>query len=651
MLPLALAVAGLALAGSPEDAAACSAPAVSGNTATATCDAAGLDSFPVPALVDAVTIDVFGAQGGDKVNDGGGGGEVRATLSRSGGYTLDLEIGSAGVGNGTAGVPGGGAGGSPSLGHHAGGGGGMSIVSVGATRLMIGGGGGGAGYDDGQWAWGGNGGGLNGDSACGCLDPALVQAAGGGTQSAGGAGTGGGSSGAADTGGAGGATTGGGGGGGGYYGGGGGGDPPSGVSSGGGGGSGYVNTGDASNPMTSVTYNSPSHAGDGLVVITYVVPQAHLTSAATANFSWGASGSFNVTSTGNPKPTISLDTPLPAGLTFTPGPAGSGTGSITGAPTAAPGTYPVTARAANGSGPDDTRTVNVVVSATQPSWVTGATSATFTEGLAGSFGFDANGSPKPALSESGKLPSGVVFTDQGNGHGELSGTPVAGTAGSYPVILTASNGPGSSRTKNFTLGVAAGANSSQNGAQSPAPDPPVVNKSVVVAPSGGTVLVKVPGSKKFVQLKAGEQLPLGTIVDATNGKVVVTSAQDKSGATQSALFYGGIFKVTQVKANGEVITQLELAGPKPSCTSSKRATASRKKKKRSLWGDGKGKFGTKGTYGSATVRGTKWYVEDNCSGTLVKVARGVVAVRDFARKKTTLVKAGRSLLVRPLRRG
>jgi hypothetical protein len=68
-----------------------------------------------------------------------------------------------------------------------------------------------------------------------------------------------------------------------------------------------------------------------------------------------------------------------------------------------------------------------------------------------------------------------------------------------------------------------------------------------------------------------------------------------------------------------------------------------------LWGSGKGKFRTNGKYSAATVRGTIWLVEDRCDGTLTKVARGVVSVRDIKRKKTVKVKAGHSYLARAQR--
>ena len=65
-----------------------------------------------------------------------------------------------------------------------------------------------------------------------------------------------------------------------------------------------------------------------------------------------------------------------------------------------------------------------------------------------------------------------------------------------------------------------------------------------------------------------------------------------------------------------------------------------------MWGDGKGKFRTKGQFSSATVRGTRWVVIDRCDGTLTRVVRGSVTVRDVVRKKTVVVRAGKQYLAR-----
>jgi hypothetical protein len=67
-------------------------------------------------------------------------------------------------------------------------------------------------------------------------------------------------------------------------------------------------------------------------------------------------------------------------------------------------------------------------------------------------------------------------------------------------------------------------------------------------------------------------------------------------------------------------------------------------------GDGSGSFRTSGRYSSATVRGTKWLVQDSCAGTLTRVVRGVVAVRDDVRRRTVVLRAGKKYLARPRRR-
>lgn len=83
--------------------------------------------------------------------------------------------------------------------------------------------------------------------------------------------------------------------------------------------------------------------------------------------------------------------------------------------------------------------------------ITSANAATFTIASAGSFTVTATGSPAPTLSVTGALPSGVTFTPA---TGVLAGTPAAGSAGSYPLTFTASNGVAANATQSFTLTVA-----------------------------------------------------------------------------------------------------------------------------------------------------------------------------------------------------
>jgi Putative Ig domain len=88
-----------------------------------------------------------------------------------------------------------------------------------------------------------------------------------------------------------------------------------------------------------------------------------------------------------------------------------------------------------------------------PPAITSASSASFDTTVTGTFTVASTGSPTPALAESGTLPSGLRFTDKGNGTATLAGAPAAGTAGTYPITITASNGVSPAATQRFTLTV------------------------------------------------------------------------------------------------------------------------------------------------------------------------------------------------------
>jgi hypothetical protein len=174
--------------------------------------------------------------------------------------------------------------------------------------------------------------------------------------------------------------------------------------------------------------------------------------------------------------------------------------------------------------------------------------------------------------------------------------------------------------------------------------PPVAGKKVNAVPKSGTVKVKLPGTAVFVELVEGQQLPVGTVVDARKGHVTLVAAADKSGGTATAEFWAGIFKIGQT-GGAKPITTLELT-EKLSCPKPGKANAAARKKKRRLWGAGTGRFRTDGEYSSATVRGTQWLVEDSCNSTLTRVVKGSVSVRDFVKKKTVIVKAGKKYVAK-----
>ncbi len=170
---------------------------------------------------------------------------------------------------------------------------------------------------------------------------------------------------------------------------------------------------------------------------------------------------------------------------------------------------------------------------------------------------------------------------------------------------------------------------------------PVRNKSVVAKPISGKVLIKVPGAKKFVPLDLS-LIKNGAQVDVRKGKVQLTQA---GGGV--ATFYAGIFKLSQSRG----ITTLTLTQKLTGCKKSEKtaSAAAKKRKTRKLWGSGKGKFRTRGKYSAATIRGTKWLVQDGCRYTRTRVAQGSVKVRDQVKRKTIVVRKGKRYTARPRR--
>ena len=195
----------------------------------------------------------------------------------------------------------------------------------------------------------------------------------------------------------------------------------------------------------------------------------------------------------------------------------------------------------------------------------------------------------------------------------------------------------------------------------PPPAPPVAGKRLNVATTSGEIFVKTPGADRYVQLYGAASIPVGSLVDAKDGSVRLTSAANLKGRRQTAVFSRGAFGVRQ-KRRRRPVTDLVLRGgnfssckrsaPGKRRISARRSVAvnmARQRARRGLWGRGHGRFRTRGRHGAATVRGTIWFTQDRCDGTLVRVKRGVVAVDDFARKRRVLVPAGRKYLARSRR--
>jgi hypothetical protein len=183
-----------------------------------------------------------------------------------------------------------------------------------------------------------------------------------------------------------------------------------------------------------------------------------------------------------------------------------------------------------------------------------------------------------------------------------------------------------------------------------APAPPVLERSVTLAPAAGTVLVRVPGATNVAALGDGASVPVGSIVDTRAGTVKLQSALP-AGGTQTGTFHGGLFEVRQ-PAGGHGMTDLVLRGALPTCPAggARAAAAARRRPPRSLWGhDRHGRFRTRASNSVITVRGTTWFVSDRCDGTLTRVSTGSVAVRDLHTGRTVVLHAGQHHLARRVR--
>jgi hypothetical protein len=165
-----------------------------------------------------------------------------------------------------------------------------------------------------------------------------------------------------------------------------------------------------------------------------------ITSADEETFAEGAEGSFPVTATGTPTPTITESGPLPEGVKFN-----AAIATLEGTPTQT-GVFPIEFTAANGIGANAVQHFTLTVNASPE--ITSEEATTFTEGSFGSFSVTASGFPDPAIFESGTLPEGVSFEPFS---GTLSGVP--SQQGVFHLEFTAANGVSPNAVQHFTLTV------------------------------------------------------------------------------------------------------------------------------------------------------------------------------------------------------
>jgi len=167
----------------------------------------------------------------------------------------------------------------------------------------------------------------------------------------------------------------------------------------------YTNDGSAA-PNDSFVYKASNGTDDSnaaqvtLDILSGTPPS--ITSPPTTTFTVGTPGSFTVTKSGNPTPTLSESGALPTGVTFSPS-----TSLLAGTPAVGTGgAYSIIFTASN---PIGTATQNFTLNVNEGPAITSANATTMIVGTAGSFIVTASGFPPPAILEAGALPAGVTY--------------------------------------------------------------------------------------------------------------------------------------------------------------------------------------------------------------------------------------------------
>jgi hypothetical protein len=206
---------------------------------------------------------------------------------------------------------------------------------------------------------------------------------------------------------------------------------------------------------------------------------------------------------------------------------------------------------------------------------------------------------------------------------------------------------------------------------------PVLGQSVNVEPVSGEVLVKLPPTGHaslagplesaaslgaateslnkgvgFIPLREARQIPVGSILDTTAGVARIATATAKAGQQQLGDFEAGIFKLLQ-RRRLRGLTEMDIIdshSARQVCATQGKARIAAGHPSSKVLGrltaNSHGHFTARGQYSAATVRGTIWGVINRCDGTLTRVTRGVLSVRDFRRRKTITLFTGQTYLAK-----
>jgi streptogramin lyase len=161
--------------------------------------------------------------------------------------------------------------------------------------------------------------------------------------------------------------------------------------------------------------------------------------------------------------------------------------------------------------------------------------------------------------------------------------------------------------------------------------------TITVKKISGTVYLRAPDSTTFAALSGRQRVPVGTEVEASNGKISITASSGQRGD-----FYQGRFVILVPSGQPNVI-ELDLSGSSfKNCSKATRRLAAHAPPRRRLWGHAKGRFVTHGRYSITSVRGTTWLTTDGCDGTNARVTQGTIGVTDLLQNRNVVVRKGKT---------
>jgi hypothetical protein len=158
---------------------------------------------------------------------------------------------------------------------------------------------------------------------------------------------------------------------------------------------------------------------------------------------------------------------------------------------------------------------------------------------------------------------------------------------------------------------------------------PTAGRNFFVRRTRGVVRVRPRGSRRFVRLRRGRLLRLGSEIDTRRGtaKVLAGAARGTTDTYDGTVSRGRAI-VTQDRAR-QPLTTLRLSEPL-ACPRRGRGAADARRKRRRLFTRTKGgRFQTRGNYAAGTAQGTAWLTTDTCTTTTIRVTEGIVNVTDF----------------------